>query len=450
MQPRRRSIRRRLATAFVAFAAACVGLGLMVAFLGAVLPHRQELDADILTEASELLARDDESGHGSLVEEIDRRCQENGKDGWQYAYWIPGSGALLAGNTAPPAGAKAAGRPRDYRVEDQLSRAVVFALSDGGALMVGHDISRQAVFERRMIVASMTAGVVVVALSVGGGLWLSRALLERIEQMNLTVLEILRGNRSERVPARSSADKADEADELAEHFNELLDENERLISGMREVTNDIAHDLRTPLARVRVDLEAALSKPDLGAGDREVLERTQEAIGNLLDTFQALLDIAQIEGGVMRAAMVSLDLAEVARDVIELYGPVAEDAGASIRADLTGSLQVRGNRHLLSQALSNLVDNAIKFSPPAGTISVAVRDGPGGPEISVADQGPGIPASEREHVLQRFVRLDPARGKPGTGLGLSLVAAVAKLHGARLDLSDDAPGLVATLLFPRV
>src|SRR5262245_27607117 len=182
MRPRRRSIRRRLATAFVAFAAACVGLGLMVAFLGAVLPHRQELDADILSEASELLARDDESGHESLVEEIDKRCQENGTDGWQYAYWIPGSGAILAGNIAPPPGAEVAGRPRDYHIQDQLSRAVVFEVSDGRSLMAAHDISRQAVFERRMIVASMTAGVVVVALSVGGGLWLSRALLERIEQ----------------------------------------------------------------------------------------------------------------------------------------------------------------------------------------------------------------------------------------------------------------------------
>jgi signal transduction histidine kinase len=245
----------------------------------------------------------------------------------------------------------------------------------------------------------------------------------------------------------SFREEADEFDELAKHFNQLLEENERLIAQVREVTDDIAHDLRTPLARIRQDLEASLARPRSGAEDRQVLQRSLEAIDGLLETFHALLSIAQIESGAVNASMAPVDLSAIARDAVDLYAPAAEQAGLALELDAEPSVTVRGNRHLLSQALSNLIDNAIKFSPPPGAIEVGVRTTRTGPEFSVADHGPGVPEHERERVLQRFVRLDSARERPGTGLGLSLVAAVVKLHGASLSFADNAPGLVVTVRF---
>jgi len=441
---KRRSIRRRLAAALVSFAAACVGICLLVAYLGAVLSHGQVLDSSILEEAAALLERHDTGGQGGLIAEIERRVHESGGKGWMYAYWDLGTRALLAGNMEPPADVQEFDDLRSTWVGDRRVRVVAYAMPSGCAMAVAHDITRQTLFERRLLLASILAGGTVIALSIGGGLWLSRRLVDRVEQMNRTVLSILRGQRSERVAFRQ---RGDEFDELAEHFNELLDENERLIAQVREVTDDIAHDLRTPLARVRQELEAALARPRAGAPDAEVLQRTLDAIDALLETFQALLSIAQIESGAMRASLEPLDLLPVARDVVELYAPVAEQAGLGIGLEAEPGVIVRGNRHLLSQALSNLVDNAIKFSPAAGTIEVGARRVRDGVELRVADHGPGIPAHEREHVLQRFVRLDSARERPGTGLGLSLVAAVVKLHGARLGLGDNAPGLVVTIRF---
>jgi signal transduction histidine kinase len=440
----RRSIRQRLALAIVAFAGACVGVSLLLAYLGAVLSHRQELDSAILEQASELLEDHEARGHEGLLAEVTRRSRESGSQGWLYAYWSVDSRDLLGGNMDPPRGAEETRGLRVYSTGDTTVLAVAYLLPGGRAVLVGHDMSRQVLFERRMVIASMAAGAAVILLSVGGGLWLSRNLLARVEQMNRTVLSILHGRKSERV---SSAGNADEFDELARHFNELLDENERLISQVREVTNDIAHDLRTPLSRVRRELEGALARPRSAAEDAEVLQRVLDATNSLLDTFQALLSIAQIEGGAVREAMVPLDLAQLARDAVELYRPAAEEAGLKIHLDAQAGVRVRAHRQLLSQALSNLIDNAVKFSPAPSTLEVGVCASPTGVELRVADHGPGIPAAEREHVLQRFVRLDTARRTPGTGLGLSLVAAVVALHGASLHLTDNAPGLVATIRF---
>ena len=430
--------------ALVAFAAACVGISLLVAYFGAVLSHGQVLDRSILEEAAALLERHDTNGRVGLIEEIQRRVYAAGDQGWMYAYWNVATLELLAGNMQSPPAAPQFETLRSHSFGDRRVREVAYALPDGCAMIVAHDITRQALFERRLLLASISAGGFVIAMSVGGGLWLSRRLVDRVEQMNRTVLSILRGERSERVSLR---ERADEFDELAKHFNLLLDENERLIAQVREVTNNVAHDLRTPLARVRRELEAALARPRSGPEDHEVLRRSLEGIDRLLETFHALLSIAEIESGAMRASMGPVDLAAIARDAVDLYAPAAEQAGHGITLDAEQGVTVRGNRHLLSQAFSNLIDNALKFSPAPGSIEVGVRKTTDGPEFRVADHGPGVPEHEREHVLQRFVRLDSAREKPGTGLGLSLVAAVVGLHGARLRFSDNAPGLVVTIRF---
>jgi len=429
----------------VAFAVACVGLGLLVAYLGAVLAQREDMDRAILERASELLRHHDAGGREGLVQGISA-LEGNAQDNaWMYSYWSVATRTVWAGNMQPPRGDEIGEQPGSFWIEDRRVRGVSYPLSGGDAVVVGRDVTGRSAFERRLLIASISAGAVVLVLSIGAGLFVSRRLVGRVERMNHTVVSILRGMKSERVSCRPDGD---EFDELARHFNELLDEKERLVAQVREVTDNIAHDLRTPLARVRHQLEAALARPRADAADAETLQAALAETNGLLETFHSLLSIAQIEGGTLREAMTSVDLAQVAGDAVELYEPAAEEAGHELALDATAQTLVEGNRHLLSQALTNLIDNAIKFSPPKGAIEVSVRRTDAGPELRVADHGPGIPAEECERVLQRFTRLDASREKPGTGLGLSLVAAVAHLHGASLHLTDNAPGLVATLRFP--
>ena len=283
-------------------------------------------------------------------------------------------------------------------------------------------------------------------LAIAGGLAMGRSLLKRVGGMNDTVLRILGGGGEERVPV---GEPRDEFDDLAVHFNRLLEENEHLIARMREVTDDVAHDLRTPLSRMRRHIEASLAAPEDEARAREALHRLLDETNGVLDTFNALLSISQIQSGAARQQMDRLDLEAVVRDAVDLYQPVAEEAGLDIETELGEGLSVIAARHLLAQAVLNLIDNAIKYSEGGGNIAVTTRRAADGIELEVADRGPGIAPEDRERVLQRFVRLDASRQRPGTGLGLSFVSAVARLHGASLRLEDNAPGLRVILAFPR-
>jgi signal transduction histidine kinase len=253
------------------------------------------------------------------------------------------------------------------------------------------------------------------------------------------------GDLSRRIPITRAGD---ELDALAQDLNHMLDRNERLMRGMRDVTDSIAHDLRTPLNRLRNRLEGLQTQIDPESPQSKEIDLAVGDTDRLIQTFNALLLIAEAEAGAVREAMARVDLPHVIEGVAELYEPLAEEKGLALEVAPGRTASIKGNVRLISQALANLVDNAIKYTPPGGKITIAAEDRPQGVALSVADTGPGIPPAERKRVLERFVRLEESRNSPGTGLGLSLVAAVARLHEARLELADNAPGLRAMLLFP--
>jgi signal transduction histidine kinase len=253
----------------------------------------------------------------------------------------------------------------------------------------------------------------------------------------------------------------DEFDRLALNLNGMLERIDALMRGLKEVTDNVAHDLKTPLTRLRNRCEEALRAAKTTADYRRVLEETIEESDGLIRTFDALLMIARAESGEVRDGMAEFDVAEVARDVSELYEPLAEDKGLTLAVEASQPAALKGNRELVSQALANLVDNAIKYAAPetngapgptvGGRPGILVKASADKDQVvlTVSDHGPGIPEGDRSRVVDRFVRLEQSRSQPGSGLGLSLVSAVARLHGGELKLEDNAPGLRARIALPR-
>ena len=325
-----------------------------------------------------------------------------------------------------------------------FGRARLFE-ADGLHLLVGHDVrerTRVSHFIRETLAWGLAA---VIAITVLGGMLMSRALLRRIDAINQTSREIIAGDLSRRVPVSG---RGDEFDRLAGNLNAMLDQIERLLAAMKQVSDNVAHDLRSPLARLRSRLEVTLMEKPEAADYRQAIEQTIAEADHLLTTFNALLNIAQAESGAPRRNFEAVDLAAQLRDVMELYEPLAEEKGVGLRIDVDESARLRGDPHLLFQALANLTDNAIKFSPPGGEVSLSLKREGGWIVLTVTDHGPGIPAAMREKALERFFRLEESRSTPGSGLGLSLVSAVASLHGGNIILSDNDPGLRAALQLP--
>lgn len=340
----------------------------------------------------------------------------------------------------------------DYqrRIENQLdtrrARGRIFALTGGFNLLVAQDVFERYQTEQLFTTTLPWTVGLVLLFGLGGGALMSRNMLARLDSINRTSGEIMAGDLSRRVPIGSAHD---EFDALAENLNAMLDRIERLMKGVQEVTDSVAHDLRTPLTRLRNRLEATLRRLDPASEETAQIESAVAETDQLIKTFNALLLIAEADAGVARGEMVPIDLAAVAADISELYAPLAEEKGVGLHIAPSGTTMIDGNRSLISQALANLVDNAIKYTPAGGKVTVTASDTPLGVELTVADTGPGIAAVERARVVERFVRLEASRNSPGTGLGLSLVAAVARLHDAKLLLEDNAPGLRAVVRFPR-
>ncbi len=326
------------------------------------------------------------------------------------------------------------------------ARARTFVLPGDYRLLVGRDL-RQRANLRTLLAETLAWGLAAtIVFGLIGASVVGRNLLSRVDAINRTGQHIIRGELKQRVALTGAGD---EFDRLAENLNSMLDQIERLMTAMREVTDNIAHDLRGPMTRMKARLELALlADKDDPAQYRAAIESAIAETDRLLGTFNALLSIAEAESGALHQTMASIDLVALAEDAAELYEPAFEEKGIAFEMKLAPCPPVTGARQLLFQALANLLENALKYTPAGGRVTISTRAEGTGSAIMVADSGPGIPEDMRAKVLERYVRLDQARTTPGSGLGLSLVAAVAKLHGARLVLGDNAPGLLVTLDFP--
>ncbi len=394
-----------------------------------------------------------DEGLSRLIEVIGERSGPGGER--QGVYLLTNSRhQRLAGNLAgwpdDPPGADGWLEIRLYRSgmasdAPHVVRGRAFDLRGGYRLFVGRNTDERDVFRRITVDAIVWALGPALLLGLLGGALIGRYSLRRVDAVRATSEDIVSGDLSRRVPLNGSGD---EFDRLAQTINKMLEQIDALMTGMRTVTDSLAHDLRSPLTRAKSGIELALRKDGDSSAYREILEQTNTELETILRTFESLVNIAEAEAGIGKLALGPLDLSALVCDLCELYAPMAEDSELTLAGDTPPGISITGHRQLLGQAIVNLLDNAIKFTPSGGRIELSLSRRNGAATLCVADSGPGIPLDDRERVLQRFVRLDNSRGAPGSGLGLSLVAAVAKLHGARLDLADNAPGLRVTLTFP--
>jgi signal transduction histidine kinase len=462
----------KLALAFLVLSAIGAGLVLMgVAWQVQALVD-EETASTIEAEAAGLSEQYAQGGIRRLGVVIDERSREPGSSLYLLTDF---SGEPLAGNVARlPVGVL--DRPgfveTPYETVDQApgrrGLAKIFLLPGGFRLLVGHDLRDRARIGAVMVRALAISLIFLTALGGLGGLFVARRVLRRIDAMSTSAQAIMAGDLSRRLAVTGSGD---ELDRLALNLNEMLGRIDELMAGLREVSDNIAHDLRTPLTRLRNHAEAALRLEGDKADYRAALERTIEESDGLIKIFNALLMIARAEAGADRAGMNAFEIGQAARAIAELYEPVAEEAGVALRVDVEPGLKLVGNRELIGQTIANLLDNALKYGapstqtaplllgdsgggavvmapPPRSDVLLSVRRADDAIEIAVADHGPGIAAADRSRVIGRFVRLEGARSRPGSGLGLSLTAAVARLHGGTLKLEDNRPGLRVVLSLP--
>ncbi len=440
---------RLAALYFLVFAASVLGVLAFVYWTSADFVERQT-EATLEAEITGLAEQYDQRGLSGLVQIVAARSAGDRGDAMLYLITAP-DGQPLAGNLAAwPLGVPARAGWLSFSVESgakgstEPARGRVILIPGGYRLLVARDIRDAAAFRDRVKLTLLWSGLVALGVGLLGGAAMSRKLLRRVELVNRTSERVMAGNLSDRVPVEGTSD---EFDQLAGNLNRMLDQIERLMTAMREVTDDVAHDLRTPLARLRARLELALigseATPAQGAAIRAAIEEADR----LLATFNALLGIAEAEAGAARDQAEPLDLAEIARGAAELYEPAAEEKAFQLSLALEPGVSVRGDRHLLSQAIANLLDNALKYAG-GGELRIRVFAADGRAVLEVADSGPGIRESDRDKVLDRFVRLEPSRSTPGNGLGLSLVRAVARRHHGTVSLGDNQPGLKVRLELP--
>jgi signal transduction histidine kinase len=458
----------KISLAYLAISA--LGAGLVLGTVGWNMKNlieeqiTQTIDTDI-TGLSEQYAQ---GGIRRLVNIIQRRTRRPGAG----LYLVTtAAGEPIAGNIAslPPAILANPGLVETvYQPPGDASgkhRALVrvFMLEGGFRLLVGQDLEEGERLRNILGGALLTSLFWLVVIGTLGGLWVARRVLNRVDAINANARAIVAGDLSGRL---NLAGTGDELDRLVQNFNAMLERISILMAGLKEVSDNIAHDLKTPLTRLRGGVEQALRSAKSPEEYRAALEKALEESDRLIQVFDALLSIARAEAGAGREGMIDFDADSVARDVGELYEPVAEERGITLCISAESGLTLHGSRELVGQAIANLVDNALKYGGPeaakagagagrvpspaatGATVEILARRSGRNVEFIVADQGPGIAENDRPRVLDRFVRLESARSRPGSGLGLSLAAAVARLHNGSLWLEDNTPGLRVVIRLP--
>jgi signal transduction histidine kinase len=406
----------------------------------------RQTDAAIETDAQGLSERYADGGLPALVETIRQRVDANINDDAIYLLADP-SYRVVGGNLdAWPRGVTIDTDRAEIRIMRAGLPSLVlvhhYELPAGFHLLVGRDVEAKSELRGMLEDAMLWAAVIAIVLGTFGA-WAVRGLFRStLADVAATASAISAGDLSRRVRITG---QGDEFDLLAATINDMLDRIEMLMDGVRQVSNAIAHDLRTPITRARARLEDAAAHATGPDDLRNAIERAEADLDAVMAIFQALLRIAEIEAGSQRSAFAVFDAAPVLHDLFELYEPLAEEEGLHLAVAVPERLEMFGDRDLVQQAVANLIDNAVKFSPPGGTITLSATTSPGEVEITVADQGIGIPEEERDRATERFFRGEQARSTPGSGLGLTLVRAVAGLHGGVLKLEDNAPGLRAVL-----
>jgi signal transduction histidine kinase len=444
----------RIALRYAGLYAALMIIGLGILYWTSARYVDEQISTGLQQRMQELLSIDQEKGREGLISALNSQQAIDGKYHHHFLLLSP-DGRQLAGNLKGwPPYLKIKGSVVNVWIADELISEpgdadgywpmIAETLADGSSLMLAQSLAQAEELQEVILYTIIIILLVSVGLVLTMGWFIGRTLLSRIDNINITAKAITSGNFSQRVPIST---RDDEFDELAAHLNTMLKRIEQLLTGMRQVTDNVAHDLRQPLSRLRNRLEITLLEHRDTAEYQQVLRETIDDADSLIQTFNALLEIAQAEAGSLRGEWKMVDMTALLEGLGELYEELADSQRKHLIVSVEQDLKVTGNRHLLAQGISNLLDNAIKYTRDKGRITLEAKQQPEGLVVQISDNGPGIPIENYAWVLERFTRLDAARSMPGSGLGLSLVKAMAELHGASVTLLDNQPGLTVRILF---
>ena len=447
----RGSIAFRLALGYGVLVVGTMAMISAALYFGTVVVIDRGIDAKLSRTSEQLIDRFETSGAQALQRRIQQLLTDRVDQDTEVYSLLDASGRIVMGNIS----SLSPGTPLDRRTDQMIvrdgqpstSRLLPHRLSNGYVLVVGRDLQDVREMEQLVVRALLVGGVVALLLAVGGAALVRRQLEHRMAAIRHTALEIEAGDMSRRIPV---PDADDEFTRLNRDINRMLDRIQRLMEGVRDVSNAIAHDLRTPLGRIRSHLEEVLRPGTTMEQLREAAVTSIAGIDELIVIFDKLLQIAEAESATRRQSFQPVILKDIIMGVVELYDATAEANGVTLAVDVAGAPTTLGDKDLLASATANLVDNALKYGgSPATTVRVRAQEDQETVSIVVQDEGPGIALEERTKVVTRFYRLDRSRSLPGNGLGLAIVTAISHLHGGSLALEDAAPGLIARIVLPR-
>jgi signal transduction histidine kinase len=436
---------------YVALFGIAIGLLFVLIYWITGASMKTELRNEVTEEMSPMLKAYEGGGIGRIEATIRERADSSDYTASFYLLQDP-SGKKIAGNLLPMSPAEGWYElriPFENGGEDpsDILLAHGHILPDGWFLVVGQSMDQFGDIEDWILQVAGWSLAAAFVMALVGGLATSARILRRIEAITAASGEIVQGNLAHRIALRGTGD---EFDQLSSNLNEMLDRIQMLMEGLRQMSNDIAHDLRTPLTRLRQHLEGAQTKAATAAEYGAIVGKAIKETDDILQTFGALMRIAQIEAGTRRSAFTDVDLSGVLYTIVEAYAAVAEDERHALTNRISQGIVVRGDRQLLTQMMANLVENALRHTPAGTRVEIALDGDPASPICMVADNGPGIPEEERDKVFRRFYRMDRSRSTAGSGLGLSLVAAIADLHRIVVEVDDQKPGLKIVLKFPAI